>query len=178
MKNNFWIWVLLLATLLCLASCGSNKNERPEIVDGYYTYILQEDGTYTIKATDPNNFPEEITIPQNYKGAAVSGIAENGFSRCKNLKKVTIPENFTKIEAGAFYMCPDLVEVILPKSVKSFGKGVFGLCEQEITFRFDGTKTEWERISKPSNWASDVDCYIICSDGSIRESHKIEDFGW
>lgn len=178
MKINFVAWLLLAATLLCLSGCGSSKDERPETVDGYYTYILQEDGTYTIKATDPNNFPEEITIPQSYNGITVSGIAENGFSRCKNLKKVTIPQSFTRIETGAFYMCPDLVEVNLPKNLKGIGKGAFGLCKQEITFRYDNTKEEWERIPKASNWASDVECYIICTDGTISESHKIENFGW
>lgn len=178
MKINFVAGLLLIATLLCLSGCGSPKNERPEVVDGYYTYILQEDGTYTIKATDPNNFPEEIIIPESYNGIAISGIADHGFAKCKGLKRVTIPETFTKIEAGAFYMSPDLVEITLPKSIKTFGKGVFGLCKQELTFRYDGTKKEWERIHKPSNWASDVDCYIICTDGTIRESHKIEDFGW
>lgn len=178
MKTNFIAWLLLLVTLVCISGCSSPKDERPEIVDGYYTYILQEDGTYTIKATDPNNFPEEITIPKSYNGVAISGIADHGFSKCKGLKKVTIPETFTKIETGAFYMCPDLVEVILPKSIQSFGKGSFGLCEQELTFRYDGTKAEWENIRKANNWASEVRCYAVCSDGSVYKSYKVDDIAW
>ena len=72
----------------------------------------------------------KVVIPDT-----VTGIGENAFRWCSDLKKVTIPDSVTYIESFAFFECPHLEEVIIPDSVKSIGNLAFHYCRnlKEIT---------------------------------------------
>ena len=51
---------------------------------------------------------EEIVIPAEYNGTPVTEILEDGFSGCKNLKKITIPNTIKNIGDNAFAGCGEL----------------------------------------------------------------------
>ena len=162
--------LLAIATLTCLVACGPAKkddknNKENREVDGYFTYILQEDGTYSITATNPNDFPEEVTVPSSFNGIPVTALADSAFSSCANLRKITIPDSITRLPYAAFYMCPDLEVINLPRTITGIGKGALSMCEKEITIHFDGTVKEWEGILKASNWDTETEYYVSCSDG-------------
>lgn len=159
--------LLIIGTLICICSCEPEDN-RPRVVDGYFTYVLQEDGTYSITATDVNDFPEEVTIPETYQGVEVTAIEDEAFARCPSLRKITVPASIVRIPYGAFYMCPELEEVELLGTLKHIGNGAFGLCEQELNIHFPGTQKQWEGISKAGNWAVETDYYVYCKDGILQ----------
>ena len=159
------VCLLAISALLCLASCDTSKKEPPSVVDGYFTFIQLEDGTYCVTATDVNDFPEEVTIPASYDGIPVTAIADNAFSACPTLRKITVPDTISRLPSGAFYRCPNLEAIVLPKTITGIGKGAIGLCEQEITIYFDGTVEEWQNILKAGNWDVETKCYVSCTDG-------------
>lgn len=50
------------------------------------------------------------------------------FANMKNLKKVTLPENFQYLDAGLFYNCPSLKTINLPDTIQEIGAYCFYGC--------------------------------------------------
>ena len=82
------------------------------------TFVLQDNGTFSVKASAMANTVTEIVIPETYKGKTVNTIAEEGFKGLTNLEKITIPSTITGIKSSAFSGCTSL-EVNIPESVKT-----------------------------------------------------------
>lgn len=82
-----------------------------------------------------------VTIP-----SSVMFIGHNAFNDCDGLTSVTIPEGVRGIGEDAFANCRSLADVTIPKSVTKIWSGAF-LCDL-TTVRYNGTKTEWKRVSK------------------------------
>lgn len=158
------IIALLLGTLfiLTLVSCGGEKEEPVTVVDGYLTYTLLDDGTYSVGVTNREQTPERIDIPSEFNGAKVTAITESGFSGCTNLKVVTVPDTITRVADGAFYLCPVLETVYLPKTITSIGGGAFGIVgianygagpvNNSLTVYYDNTVEAWDKMFLPGNW--------------------------
>lgn len=71
-----------------------------------------------------------ITVPSTVKIAGitykVTSIAKNAFKNNKDIKKITINGNITKINTGAFRGCTNLKTIkIKSKNLKSVGKNAF-----------------------------------------------------
>jgi hypothetical protein len=88
---------------------------------------LLPDGTYGVKA-GLARYLENIVIPSEYRGKAVTTIMENGFESMPNLKTVTIPDSITTIEASAFKGVVNLTTVTIPDSVLIIGNNSFYSC--------------------------------------------------
>jgi len=59
-----------------------------------------------------------------------------GFSGCRSLKEIYIPEGVTSLTQGFFQNCSSLKEIILPNSLVSVGKAAFSGCTSLETFSF------------------------------------------
>ena len=59
----------------------------------------------------------------------ITAIPKNAFSKCVNLKSITIPSSVTSIGEAAFSDCKNLTSVTIPNSVTSIGKAAFSNCE-------------------------------------------------
>ena len=90
-------------------------------------YKLLDDETYEVYVETENEIAE-IDIPATYNGKAVTKIAYNGFSKCINLAKITIPEGVVIIDSLAFKDCINLNSVIIPNSVTKIGDRAFYNC--------------------------------------------------
>jgi hypothetical protein len=70
--------------------------------------------------------------------AVVTEIAPSSFSKCRNLKKVTVGKNIGNIGKNAFKGCKNLNRIII-KSAKltkrSFGKNAYKGVNKKITFK-------------------------------------------
>lgn len=79
-----------------------------------------------------------------------------------------IPNSVTSIEGFAFANRIGLTSVTISDSVTSIGLSAFSGCTGLMNITFNGTKTQWNAISKKSSWNSNTGNYTIhCTDGDI-----------
>ncbi len=107
---------------------------------------------------------ESITIPDS-----VTTIGDSAFSYCSSLTSVTIPDSVTTIGNYAFYNCYSLASVTIGNGVETIGGYVFFACSSLENITFNGTKAEWNAISKDSMWdAGFPETVVHCSDGDVE----------
>ena len=107
-----------------------------------------------------------ITIPDS-----VTSIGGEAFRSCVNLTSVTIGNSVTSIGDYAFYNCSGLTSITIPDSVTSIGGVAFYNCTGLTSITFNGTKAQWNAISKDSYWKVSVPATeVICSDGTVSLS--------
>ena len=85
-----------------------------------------------------------------------------------NPAELTISKLYSRIDSSAFYGCTSLVSVTIPNSVTSIGYNAFYDCTSLASITFNGTKSEWNFISKSSNWNYNVPATVVhCTDGDV-----------
>ena len=87
-------------------------------------------------------------------------------SGCKNS---VIPHDgsVTSIGELAFSDCRSLESIAIPKKVTSIGTMAFSYCYNLSTISFEGTKKQWNNLSKGSNW----DLYV--GDQSSKGNYEV-----
>ena len=123
----------LLLTLV--ASVGTLFANGTQIGDLYYN-LNNENQTAEVTYMDLNdNYPglSSLEVPENVtcEGTKyiVSGIGEQAFFRCADLRDVSIPNSVTHIGTTAFSGCCRLKSIDVPNSVTSLSPGVFSGCD-------------------------------------------------
>ncbi len=108
----------------------------------------------------------KIRIPEGVKN-----ISYAAFFGCESLMHITIPESVTSIDYSAFEECTSLQTVTMSASVTFIDSYAFSCCTGLSAIYFDGTKAEWEAITKEYHWDWDTGNYTVsCSDGNITKS--------
>ena len=106
-----------------------------------------------------------ITIPNS-----VTSIGRYAFRDCSSLTSITIPNSVTSIGDYAFIGCSILTSITIPEGVTSIGDYAFELCRSLTSITFNGTKAQWNAITKGSNWNSYTGSYTVhCTDGDIQK---------
>ena len=104
-------------------------------------------------------------------GNGVTYIGQGAFSYCSSLTSITIPDGVTNIDSRAFENCSSLTSITIPDSVTSIGRYAFYNCSALTDITFEGTKAQWNAISKGSGWNNDTGNYTVhCTDGDISKS--------
>ncbi len=81
---------------------------------------------------------------------------------------VIIPNGVTSIDVQAFHDCSLLTSITIPNSVTSIGVQAFDGCQKLATIKFAGTISQWNNITKGSNWKFNVPATkVICSNGEV-----------
>ena len=89
---------------------------------------------------DGTKIEGDLVIP-----AAVTSIGSYAFSGCRGLTSVTIPDSVTSIGIMAFYGCSGLTDI-----------------------HYQGSKAQWNAISKDLKWNQNTGNYTVhCTDGNI-----------
>lgn len=149
------------------------ENEKLVIPQRFnYKYISYEVVSIGDNAFD--NFNDNcknlisVVIPDGVKS-----IGKYSFSFCENLVDVQIPNTVKKIDDGAFSDCCGLYSIVLPNSLTYLGFDVFSDCEKLEKIYYKGSKSKWEKIKKPRDWANGLpkNCKIIYNNSE-------EDFVW
>lgn len=93
----------------------------------------------------------------------------------KDLKGVTSVPDY------AFYECKSLHSIEMPNTVTYIGEKAFYNCYNLIDIYYNGTKAEWNNLSKGSEWDYGADDYRVrCTDGYIykeRLAYRLNDDG-
>ena len=93
--------------------------------------------------------------------------------------KGTMPSNTSIVlKAGtlgigedAFYYCTGLTSITIPNSVTIICDDAFRICTSLTSITFNGTKAQWNAITKGSDWNYNTGNYTIhCTDGDIPKS--------
>ena len=106
----------------------------------------------------------DINIPPK-----ISGLSYNIFASCENLKTVVIPEGVTSIITNAFSCCYSLERIDIPKTINYIGGSAFEQCTNLKKINYGGTTSQWEELTKFSDWAEGTQSLsIICSNGTIK----------
>ena len=106
-----------------------------------------------------------ITIPDG-----VTSIGNGAFNNCTGLTSVTIGNGVTSIGSSAFRDCTSLTSITIPDSVTSLGWDAFEDCTSLTSIVFNGTKAQWNAISKSSLWDYNTGNYTIyCTNGYISK---------
>ena len=114
----------------------------------------------------------DITIGEN---SELTSIGDYAFQQCSNLTSITFGENsqLTTIGDFAFHNCSNLTSITIPSSVTSIDKYAFADCDSLTSITFGGTKAQWERVSKGSDWAFNTPTIIVtCTDGTVTETYS------
>lgn len=143
---------VLLVTVLLLTCIPLGAVSVSALVEGKYTFLLNEDEkSVTITDVD-ENIAGRVVIPSKLRGYPVTAIGKNTFFRCWDVTSVVIPKGVIEIGAGAFdslnitsaelpdglitigdnafYECDKLKTVNIPDTVTSIGNSAFTFCEK------------------------------------------------
>ena len=106
---------------------------------------------------------QSSTIPQD-----ITSIGGHAFSENQSLIVANIPLGIDKIGASAFANCLNLQVVSIPNTVKEIGFNCFFNCIELERINYAGTKAEWRKIKRGSNWlAKAKTTEVVCLDGTI-----------
>lgn len=71
---------------------------------------------------------DSLSIPAQYAGLPVVGIADGVFKSHAELKTVVLPDSLKYIGANAFNGCSGITDMTIPDSVETIGAGAFAGC--------------------------------------------------
>ncbi len=132
--------------------------------------IVKDGVTYAVVAIGNKAFRdcsalENIIIPNS-----VTSIGDHAFYNCTSLKSIIIPNGITKIDKWTFAACSKLTSVTIPASVTSIIGYTFYNDTALTDITFDGTKSQWNAITKDNGWDAGTGNYTIhCTDGDITK---------
>ncbi len=121
MKTKIKIFLGILAL-------AASVNSLPTAAENYYDTIDYIECGDIAVITGFEGSPETVIIPGTINGKHVGEIRENAFYKCKNLKKIVIPETVTKIGHHAFYQCSALKTAEINGKITRLGEGSFYGC--------------------------------------------------
>ncbi len=122
---------LCFALVLCFAlscfACDVGLSRKTPTADRYFNFELLADGTYAISVKDKLDIPEQVILPSEYEGKAVTKIDLQGFANT-NITKIAIPDGYTTICGYAFENCHDLKTIEFGNTLLTFEQGAFSGC--------------------------------------------------
>lgn len=103
------------------------------------------------------NFPESVKT-----------IGEYVFNYTENLTDLVIPEGIETLSFSSIENNLDLKSLSLPSTLKKIDNYAIAFCQFLSEVEYNGTKKQWEKITKGIDWHMDSPfTKIICTDGEF-----------
>ena len=101
---------------------------------------------------------------------SVTIIGNYAFAGCSGLTSITIPNGVTNVGGCAFQNCSSITSITIPNSVTIINGSAFEYCRALTSIYFNGTKEQWNAITKRDDWNACTGEYIVyCTDGSVQK---------
>ena len=97
-------------------------------------------------------------------------IGEFAFNGTRNspFETIVILDGVKRIEWAALADNDKLVKVVFPASITYLGKDIFSFCPKLSELYFEGTKAQWQSITKDLYWKGYSPITVVhCSDGDV-----------
>lgn len=106
--------------------------------------------------------------------SSVITVGKYAFDSCKNLITVSGGAKVKYIEYRAFYYCTNITEISLGGNIISVGRYAFYYCYSLKTVNYQGTETQWNKVSVDGDNHWLTDCTFNYVDGIVRDDGLIE----
>lgn len=183
-KNEYYQSVngnLYTKDMKTLIQYAVNKNDTSFKIPDTVTTI--EDYAFCYgKSLTSIVIPDSVTSIGNYAFAdctalasinipnSVATIGYSAFYNCDSLKTITVPNNVSEINKETFCSCSSLESITIPNSVTYISEEALGYCSVLKRIDFQGTKQEWNDITKHYKWNYKSGSYVVyCTDGTISK---------
>lgn len=107
--------------------------------------LSQTKNSYIIIGYNDQENSIDIEIPQYWNTFPVISISDEAFKNCKNINKITIPDNISLLGTYIFSDCVNLKEINLPSNITIIGEGWFNNCTSLMTFKISNNITKIEK---------------------------------
>ena len=124
---------------------------NPTVMSPTSYFVFNEESGMITGLTDEGKAATDIVIPPIINGVVVTGIGENGFRDCSNIRSVIIPNGVTKIGMCAFQDCINLSSINIPNRLVSIERGLFYNCSSLKTILIPCVKSiDWDGFNQCS----------------------------
>ena len=129
-------------------------------------------------ASQEKNEPQELDepepeIPDKGLPEGLTEIGDHAFSKDKSLTIADIPAGIKVLGPAAFANCHNLRVVCIPLSVEEIAYNCFFNTPKLKTINYAGTKDEWSKIIRGSNWLTNAGTTVVTTlDGKITVDPK------
>lgn len=138
-------------------------------------YIYAFAGKYYREDIEVVETPTEEGMEEIYRRAvypvvtkSMTVIDDHTYYKNTVIETANIEDGVVKLGVGAFSNCLKLHEVNIPTSVQVIEANCFFHCPALSDINYAGTKEEWSRIERGSNWLANSGTNVVeCKDGLI-----------
>lgn len=122
---------------------------------------------------DPEPFEKNTGVERNTLPNSITAVGGHAYAKNVTLEIANIPNGIPQLGIGAFSNCLRLKFVTIPSSVKVIGSNCFFNCGRLRRLNYAGTKEEWRRVRRGSNWLEKAGTTtVLCKDGAIAVNPK------
>ena len=138
-----------------------------------FTYLIGLRKRYYLEdiefvEVDPEPFEKNTGVERNTLPNSVTSIGGHAYAKNMTLEIANIPNGINQLGIGAFSNCLRLKTATIPTSVKLIGANCFFNCGKLRRLNYAGTKEEWRRVRRGSNWLEKAGTTtVLCKDGPI-----------
>ena len=125
MKKCLKIFFILAITIFVVL-IFSKKVEALETYNSDIEYEENSDGEIVVYSANYNM--KDVEIPSMINGKVVTEIGKFGFSSCRKLENISLPNTIKKINIYAFRGCESIKNINIPDSVKIIDSNSFEDC--------------------------------------------------
>ena len=140
----------------------------------YKKRVKKFDDEETPKPDEHLEEPEpDRQVPDKGLPEGLTEIGDHAFSKDSTITIADIPAGITVIGPSAFSNCHNLRTVCIPLSVTEICYNCFFNANRLKTINYAGTKNEWSKITRGSNWLLNAGTTtVITLDGAITVDPK------